>query len=386
MHNDRLASWVAARLPASLRPPQGNLSHPFIDPGAGYHDILWDWDCHFCALGLEPWAAQVAPYLVGSVRNFLAFQGPDGCIPYSLTPKSQVAGPRRRDEARNPAKPLLAQMTLLAARYGGDETILAEAYEPLVRFLAHWEATQCSRLGLFVWRSHRGSGSDNHPAVFGRPFDSSADVFLNCLMVEECRAMADIAERLGRETAPWRQRADDLAGRITRLMWDERDGAFYNLDVGIADAGRVTQEVTWTVPLKFRAWTICMPLWAGIASPAQAARVAAHLMDRRGLRSPHGLRSLAADEPAYRIVAGSNPSDWQGPVWVVANHLAVAGLRRYGFASEATALVGDLVAMLEADLAATGELHEYYHPETGEGLTHPGFLNWNSLAVGMGQA
>jgi putative isomerase len=378
-----LSAWVEATFPASLRPAQGNLPYPFIDPGAGYHDILWDWDCFFCAVGLEPWADRVAPFLLGSLRNFLAFQGSDGCIPYSLTPQSQVAGPRRADEMRNPAKPLLAQMARLAARYAGDDAILAEAWEPLTRFLAHWEATQCSRMDLFTWRSHRGSGSDNHPAVYGRPFDSSADVFLNCLMVEEYRAMAAIARRLDHDAGPWERRAEALAGRITTRMWDPIDGTYYNLDLGLADAGRVNQEVTWTVPLRFRAWTMCMPLWAGIAPPESAARlVHEHLLEPRELRSPHGLRSLAANEPAYRIFAGSNPSDWQGPIWMVANHLALVGLRRYGFAAEADALVRDLMAMLEADLAAHGCLHEYYHPETGAGLTHPGFLNWNALALG----
>ena len=36
-----------------------------------------------------------------------------------------------------------------------------------------------------------------------------------------------------------------------------------------------------------------------------------------------------------------------------------------------------------ADLEKEGALHEYYHPDTGEGLMTPGFLNWNGLVLQM---
>jgi putative isomerase len=57
----------------------------------------------------------------------------------------------------------------------------------------------------------------------------------------------------------------------------------------------------------------------------------------------------------------------------------------YGYGEEAARLAANLVRMLETDLAAHGCLHEYYDPESGHGLTHPGFLNWNSLAVALSE-
>ena len=361
-----LRDFFAAHLGECLRAPAGNLRHPYLHPGAGYAGILWDWDAYFCAVGLAPWMEQVRPHVAGCVRNFLDHQRADGSIPYSLTSQSVRQESRPADAPQNSAKPLLAQFALLAG---------VEAREALGRHVAHWEATQRAACGLFTFRSHRGSGSDNHPAVYGRPFNSSADVFLNSLMVEEYRALAQPAK------------ADALAALVRERMWDPLDGLFYNLDVGAQDAGKVNQAAMWPVPLKFRMWTTVMPLWAGIATKEQAERVVRdHLLNPAEFWSPHGLRSMARNEPGYRIFAGSNPSDWQGPIWVVANYLAWRGLLNYGYEREARQLAGNLVAMLKVDIAARGCLHEYYDPETGNGLTHPGFLNWNTLAVPMEQS
>ena len=35
------------------------------------------------------------------------------------------------------------------------------------------------------------------------------------------------------------------------------------------------------------------------------------------------------------------------------------------------------------DIEAAGQLHEYYHPETGAPIMNPGFQNWNLLALNM---
>jgi putative isomerase len=380
-------SYIERTFPACLNAPAGGLRHPFIDPGAGYRGILWDWDAYFCLRGLEPWADQVAEAARGCVLNFVDHQREDGSIPYALTQEAQPGQPGRPADSRaNSAKPLIAQFAMMAARYVGQVGWLVDIYDALARHCGHWERTQLSRLGLFTLRSHRGSGSDDHPAVYCRPLNSSADVFINSLMVAEYLAMGAAARAVGRrsEATGWDEKAELLARRIASLMWDPIDGAYYNLDTGSAEVGRVNQEVTWVVPLKFRSWTMVMPLWAGAASGAHAERIAReHLLNPAELRSPHGVRSLARNEPAYEIAVGSNPSCWRGPVWIVANYLAWWGCRHYGLEPEADELAADVLRMLARDIRENGCLHEYYHPETGQGLTHPGFLNWNTLAALM---
>ena len=61
------------------------------------------------------------------------------------------------------------------------------------------------------------------------------------------------------------------------------------------------------------------------------------------------------------------------------------GLRKYGYVDEATELAEKTIELLGKDLEACGELHEYYHPETGEGIINPGFQNWNLLSLNMAE-
>ncbi len=97
----------------SLREPRGGLRHRFIDPGAGYRDLCWDWDAHFCAAGLAAWAPAVGPYVQGCLLNFLDAMRPDGSVPYCLNArKGRIESPQARpaDSPANSIKPLLGLM------------------------------------------------------------------------------------------------------------------------------------------------------------------------------------------------------------------------------------------------------------------------------------
>ena len=59
------------------------------------------------------------------------------------------------------------------------------------------------------------------------------------------------------------------------------------------------------------------------------------------------------------------------------------GLVKYGFLDEATELANKTLLLFGADIEKHGEMHEYYNPDTGEGINNPGFQNWNLLALNM---
>ena len=92
-----------------------------------------------------------------------------------------------------------------------------------------------------------------------------------------------------------------------------------------------------------------------------------------------------AAKPAFQVFSNYNPSDWCGPVWIISTYLAFRSLMRYGRTNEAEKLAADHLACLAADYRDNGCLHEYYEPTTGKGLTHPGFVNWNSCANLLGK-
>jgi putative isomerase len=59
------------------------------------------------------------------------------------------------------------------------------------------------------------------------------------------------------------------------------------------------------------------------------------------------------------------------------------GLLKYGFLEEAKELAEKTVKLFENDITESGELHEYYDPESGAPIMNPGFQNWNLLSINM---
>ena len=392
MH-EQLSSFIKDNWKSSFNEPCGILRHKFLDPAANYRGQLWDWDSFFCGLALIDVYEDTAEYVKGCVLNFVDNMRSDGSVPYmiSVGPKNKLsyAAPKLEKEGRgsesdlNSIKPLLAQMTILASRKCADNGWVSEIYEPLKMHISHWEKTQKADNGLFVWRSYRGSGTDNHPALYGRPLNSSAGVELNCFMYKEYLAMSEIAVMCGDLTSSevYKKRSEELAKNINEHMWDDIDGLYYNLDVLSKKPKLALQEVTWDVPLKFRVWTCFMPMWAGIADKYRAERmVKEHLLNKNEFWSDYGIRTLAKNEKMYSVTEMSNPSNWQGPIWIVSTYLIFEGVLNCGYKDVAKDIADNLLSNLIRDINENGLLHEYYNPETGYSSIAPGFMNWNALA------
>lgn len=386
-----IAEYIRANWRKSFNEPTGALKDKFIDPAAAYRGQLWDWDSYFCGLSLINVYEDTHEYIKGCVLNFINNQRDDGSIPYMIDVSENKMealpqlGMKVRDEKSdlNSAKPLLAQMVLCALSGGADKELVAKVYDKLVKHIEHWESSQKKQNGLFVWRSYRGSGSDNHPALFGRPLNSSAGVDLNCFMYMEYLAMAELADLCGNKSDVklYREKSKVLAELINTKMWDSIDGLYYHLDMLSEKPPLARQEIEWNVPLKFRTWTCFLPLYAGVAPKEYAERmVREHLLNPEEFFSDYGVRTLAKNEPLYSTAETSNPSNWQGPVWVVSTYLIFKGLLNYNYIEEAKAVAENLLSNLAKDIRENGAMHEYYNPETGTSNINLGFMNWNALA------
>lgn len=131
-------------------------------------------------------------------------------------------------------------------------------------------------------------------------------------------------------------------------------------------------------------WPGFLAMWAEVATPEQAERmVKENLLDEKAFWAPFGVRTLSKYEKMYTIRASGNPSCWLGPVWGISNYMVFRGLVKYGFEREAAALAEKSVHLFETDIAVSGELHEYYDPESGRPIMNPGFQNWNLLSLNM---
>ncbi|MGH9345124.1 MAG: MGH1-like glycoside hydrolase domain-containing protein, partial [Terriglobia bacterium] len=295
----------------------------------------------------------------------------------------------------NQAKPVMGQLALLIADETGDVSRLAPRFSQLLHFYDSWTLGNQTDLGLFVWGDDVAIGDDNDPTTFGRPFFSSANLMLNCLYYQDLRAAAELAHRLNRPLDAQRltQNANDLKGCIQKFSWDPRDRFYYTVDVQCVD--KRAELIPWNahrgmamswkcLPLRIQMFTGFLPLWCGAAGIEQARDLLnIHYLSSDKFRASAGVRSLSCEETMYSLAYSSNPSNWLGPIWIVANYFVWKGFKRYGFEEAAADLANKTVHVLSADLAKSGTLNEYYDPDTGKPLSHPGFIDWNMLVMEM---
>ena len=165
---------------------------------------------------------------------------------------------------------------------------------------------------------------------------------------------AEMAARLGMA-----QRGTALAGQseVLRAAFDQ---AFWDEELGtyvIALDGRKR-------PCRVRTSNAGHALFAGIALPVRAARLAHTLMDDASF-SGWGIRTVAAGEARYNPISYHN-----GSIWPHDNAIVARGLARYGFHDEAArVLTGIFEASRHLELARLPELFCGFTRREDEGPT-----------------
>ena len=189
-------------------------------------------------------------------------------------------------------------------------------------------------------RSMRESGFDpsNRFGPFNIDIIHYNPVCLNSLLYLMETETAEIMKTLGRngEANVWLGRAEGRRRSINRLMWDERDGLYYDYNV-------VEKRVR-----RYPYVTAFYPLWAGIADRKQAARVVTNLnrLERAG-----GLQTST----------NASGSQWDAPFgWGNLQMIAVKGLRRYGYAKEANRITANFLSMILKDFLEHNTIVEKY--------------------------
>src|SRR5579871_863460 len=189
-------------------------------------------------------------------------------------------------------------------------------------------------------RSMRESGFD--PSSRFGPFSIDIihynPVCLNTLlylMEAQTAAIMDILNR-DAEKAEWQRRADERAQRINRLLWNEQDGLYYDYNFVQAQQRHYPFLTTF------------YPLWAGIATKEQAARVAQNVSR---FEKPGGLQTSTFH----------SGDQWDAPFgWAPLEWIAVQGLRRYGFTAEADRISEKFLSLMVQEYRKRGTLLEKY--------------------------
>jgi alpha,alpha-trehalase len=189
-------------------------------------------------------------------------------------------------------------------------------------------------------RSMRESGFD--PSGRFGPFSIDIihynPVCLNSLLYVMETQIAEIMQTLNRSSDAniWRRRAEDRATRINQLLWDPRDGLYYDYEFV---RGRIR---------RYPFLTTFYPLWAGIASRAQAERV---------------VRNLPRFERAGGLETSTNQTgnQWDSPFgWAPLEWIAVQGLRRYGYTADADRISARFLSLVLEEYRMSGAIVEKY--------------------------
>lgn len=379
---EQLLHHLARLRPTVIKPGSGAIPYPYCIPG-GFYDQQWDWDGFFIASHLAGRSPAQPEYLKYWTLNVLGSALPDGDMAACISPE----GPRT-GHASLRLKPFLAQGAELAARLADDYDWVAEHYDRIVEIVSRRDATHfLAEYGLYAWEDAMQSGADNNPAVGNDPTTNRkiAACDINAFIYREYLALSRLARCLGRhaDEEMYAAKSADLYRAVNKHLWDAERQSYWNLD---------TESRRWRICVSYSNF---VPLWAGMTGQENgAAMIGRYLWNEDHMLAPHGLRSLSRQDEEYNnrniIIPFSN---WQGPVWPIANYFYFVCLTRYGYREEADELVRRLTRLYLRDIDFCGSLHENYDAETGDPMApsaaqskhglEGGFVGWNLLLEDM---
>src|SRR5580692_10687210 len=193
-------------------------------------------------------------------------------------------------------------------------------------------------------RSMRESGFDIsfRFGPYGAATHHYAPVCLNSLLFKTERDLEEMSRLLGRnsDAAEWQRQAETRKQSMQKYLWDERQGLFF--DYNFDDQRRSTYLYATTF----------YPLWAGLATDAQARAVVKNL-------------SLFERAGGIAMSVQETQGQWDYPFgWAPIQLLAVEGMRRYGRDAEADRVSTEFLSTVLENFMRDGTIREKYNVVT----------------------
>jgi len=350
----------------------------------GHYLQMYDWDsCFFSQVSNRFGFPDLSKHVVA---NFLSLKHEDGYIPRTVSPE-------RIWDSGDLCKPFLCQTLQHWWKRGGGKPVPAEFIADLDCYFKYAIRTRRHSSGLFHWRNVLESGVDDNLTLL-RPMEAAVNenkdigrfpdgellaADYNGYMVAEFSAFGDICNAAGKKDLA--QEYQGLALQLKQLiedrLWDDLTSSYCNLDP------RENKLV------QLRCWTNLVPVLLGIARPDRSEQVIEkNILNEKEFLRPCGLASVSASETLYnqamrglygRVVV----SNWQGPMWILPNALAVRCLLREKREKDASEIARRVLATVLNGIDKTGTTYENYDAETGHPLWAPQFMSWNVLMLEM---
>ena len=212
-------------------------------------------------------------------------------------------------------------------------------------------------------RSMRESGFDVsfRFGAFGAATHHFAPVCLNSLLYKNEKDLEQISKWLGRteEASTWSKRAESRKQLITKFLWNEQQGLFYDYDF-------TTNRMS-----SYKYASTFYPLWAGLATKEQAQAVANNV---KVFERPGGIPMSTENTGAQ----------WDLPYgWGNIEMLVIDGLRRYGYNADADRISYEFLSTVAENFRRDGVIVEKYNLVTRSSEAHAE-LGYHMNVVGFG--
>ena len=212
-------------------------------------------------------------------------------------------------------------------------------------------------------RAMRESGFD--PAFRWGPFDGStthyAPVCLNSLLYKVEMDLAEMATMLSKpeDAKKWLAAADQRKQLINKYMWNADKGMFFDWNFTTGKQSTYNYVTTF------------YPLWVGLATPEQAKAV----MKNLGLFEHEGGLAMSDYQSGVQ---------WDMPYgWAPTNLIAIQGMRREGFNSDADRVSVKFLDTIQSNFKRTGTIREKYNVVTGSDEA-PVLAGYHENLIGFG--
>ena len=348
--------------------------------------VLFDWDTYFAA------------WMAGLENKELAYS--NACAITELaTDKGMIPGMTRANglKTHDRSQPPVGSITVRALCDMHCETVLAERLFDLLLGWNRWYAEYRTQDGYMCWGSNPyeakighiletvvlntkfasmlESGLDNSPMYKDVGYDKDknlmqlADVGLMSFYITDCRELAELAKRIGRDDVigELEERAEKYSESL-RSLWCEKTGLFLNKHL---DTGEFQHRIS---PTNF------YPLLAEVATQEQAERMMEeHFFNPEEFWGDYIIPSISRNDPMY-----PEQDYWRGRIWAPQNFLVYLGIRKYNLPKARKALVGKSEELLLQEWREHGHVHENYCGDTGMGCgtdkqNSDPFYHWGGL-------
>jgi glycogen debranching enzyme len=354
-------------------PAEAPLQHNWIAPGGGYRG-QWIWDTMFVVdlLSILPGQEKV---IRDVFQNYWDFQlrWNEAMPDYAHDMIPCMIEPGKKDWVKFPAYsqiPILAWGVERVYQRNGDKKLVAQCLDPLERFHEwYWRERDVANIGLTAVGAYSGVTQHarfetfdyecnmddlkmtRHPtrqgaqegAWYGDICVPGNTAYL--VLGETC--LLRLAQRMGKQDMAARRQAriDKAIAAMRKHMWDQDAGTFLSVERDTLKKVPVATIGSW------------MPLHAGIATQAQAQRMA-HVLGTSSWQTPLPVPTVDPKDKRFQA-----SGFWRGDVWPPTNYQIAMGLAAYGYAE----LASDIADKTVANAIKNG-ISEHYDSMSGRTL------------------